>query len=216
MKYKAVIFDLDGTLLDTLDDIKDSVNKTMREFNLKEQSRDEVKAHVGNRSAKLIEQSIPDGINNINFDKILNYYSNWYESHCNIKTAPYPGIISCMEKLKASEISCAVVSNKPQSAVTELSQLYFAELASVAIGESPGIRRKPAPDTVIKAMEMLNADPAKTVYVGDSEVDIKTAEAAGIDCISVLWGFRSREELLQNGASVLAEDAGELISALGL
>lgn len=214
MKYENVIFDLDGTLLDTLADIADSVNHTMTAFGLPELNESEVRAHVGNGSARLIELCLPGGRENPEFGAALAHYSAWYEDHCRIKTRPYPGITELLRRLNAAGVRCAVVSNKPDAAVQELDRLFFRGLTRAAVGERPGIRRKPAPDSLLAVMESLGASPAETVYVGDSEVDIITAGNAGVDCVSVLWGFRDRGELEERGASVLVSDAEELWSAL--
>ncbi len=214
MKYKAVIFDLDGTLLDTLADIRSSLNQSLRRFGLREQTPEEVRAHVGNGSGRLVELSIPDGHENPVYDALLADYGAWYEAHCRVETRPYPGVVGLMRRLGEAGAFCAVVSNKPDAAVKTLCAEFFAGLAADAVGERPGIRRKPAPDTVLAALEELGTDRSDAVYVGDSEVDIMTARSAGIPCISVTWGFRTYRQLAEAGGEAFAADADELMALL--
>lgn len=214
MKYSHIIFDLDGTLLDTLDDIRDSLNHTLRRFGMPEKTLDEVRAAVGNGSARLIELSVPGGRGNSEYETVLAEYSAWYPGHSLIKTRPYPGIPELLRGLTASGAQTAIVSNKPDVAVRELAAHFFTGLIAAAVGERPGIFRKPAPDMLSAVMGTLGAEPDNTVYIGDSEVDIATARNAGIDCISVAWGFRTREELAGAGASVIVGDAEALLGLL--
>ena len=210
MRYDTVIFDLDGTLLDTLEDLRDAVVHAMRDFGLPEPTRDEMRARLGNGSGYLIAHCVPGGRDYPRYQEVFDDYLSFYGAHSRIKTAPYPGIMELLEELKAAGVKCAIVSNKPHTAAAQLARDFFSGLVLTAVGEKPGIRRKPAPDTVLAAMDELGAEPARTVYVGDSEVDIDTARAAGIDCISVTWGFRTREQLIESGASVLVDDAAGL------
>ena len=226
MRYDTVIFDLDGTLLDTLEDLRDAVVHAMRDFGLPEPTRDEMRARLGNGSGYLIAHCVPGGRDYPRYQEVFDDYLSFYEAHSRIKTAPYPGIMELLEELKAAGVKCAIVSNKPHTAAAQLARDFFSGLVLTAVGEKPGIRRKPAPDTVLAAMDELGAEPARTVYVGDSEVDIdtaaaahaedaagfafETARAAGIGCISVTWGFRTREQLVESGASVLVDDAAGL------
>lgn len=214
MKYKLVIFDLDGTLLDTLEDIHDSLNHTLRLFGLPKLTLDEVRARLGNGSARLIELSIPNGRNNPQFDSILADYSQWYHEHALIKTHPYPGVLELMEKLVSNGVKTAIVSNKPDATVKELNTLFFSNFTSAAVGEKADIRRKPAPDTIIAVMNELGVKAENTLYIGDSEVDIATAGNAGIDCISVAWGFRSEAELKSSGATLIVTDTAKLLSEI--
>lgn len=211
MRYTTVIFDLDGTLLNTLEDIRDSVNYTLRSFGFPEKSLEEVRMSVGNASAWLIERSLPDGRNTPKFDEILDFYTAYYNEHSAIKTAPYEGVCQMLRKLAAKEYKLAVVSNKPDATVKRLVRKFFGDTISVAIGERKGVRRKPEPDTVKKAMEELFSFTYECVYVGDSEVDLETAKNAGIDCISVSWGFRSRDLLVSLGAENIADSPTELL-----
>ena len=194
---KAVVFDLDGTLLNTLEDLADSVNYTMRHFHLPEKTIDEVRTSVGNGGRKLMERVIPGGSAHPEFEKIFAFYTPWYENHCQIKTRPYEGVIELLRLLKKRGIGTAIVSNKGDGAVQELYDLYFRDLVDTAVGEreAMGIRRKPCPDTVLEAVRRLGCGPEEAVYVGDSEVDYETARAAGMPCVLVTWGFRTAQDL---------------------
>ncbi|MCR5671493.1 MAG: HAD-IA family hydrolase [Butyrivibrio sp.] len=200
MKYKAVIFDMDGTVLNTLDDIKDSVNAVLLRHGLKEQSLDEIRHYVGNGAGRLIEQVLPEGRKEPLFTEILTEYEEYYFHHCNIKTGPYAHILDLMKELKNRGYLLAIVSNKPMDAVLELNSKYFGEYVSVAVGVTDGLKRKPAPDECVFAMEKLGVEPSDCIYVGDSEVDHMTAINSGLPCISCLWGFRTKEELVAAGA----------------
>lgn len=194
-RYKAVIFDLDGTLLNTLEDLTDAVNHVMRQFNYPEHTIEEIRSFVGNGIKLLIERSLPYGKDNPEFDKVFSEFKSYYTSHCQIKTRPYDGIMELISSLKEQGYKLAIVSNKNQSAVTELNNIYFSDYISTAIGEKEGVRKKPAPDTVIKALSELGISSDDAVYVGDSDVDRETAKNSDMDCISVTWGFRDRKLL---------------------
>lgn len=195
-KYEAVIFDLDGTLLNTLEDITNAVNHAMDKFNYPLHSAAEVRSFVGNGIKKLIERSLPQGTCTPGFDSIFNEFKQFYTANCRIKTCPYPGIMELLERLYADGYKLAVNSNKNQAAVTELNNIYFSKYISVAVGENGNIPKKPAPDSLFLALEKAGGCPVnRTLYVGDSDVDIETARNAGIDCISVSWGFKDREFL---------------------
>lgn len=194
-RYKAVIFDLDGTLLNTLEDLTDAVNHVMRQFNYPEHTIEEIRSFVGNGIKLLIERSLPYGKDNPEFDKVFSEFKSYYTSHCQIKTRPYDGIMELISSLKEQGYKLAIVSNKNQSAVTELNNIYFSNYISTAIGEKEGVRKKPAPDTVIKALSELGISSDDAVYVGDSDVDRETAKNSDMDCISVTWGFRDRKLL---------------------
>lgn len=210
-KYEAVIFDLDGTLLDTLEDLKDSVNYALEKAGMPLRSLEEVRASVGNGAKRLMELVIPNGEENPEFDRIMEDFKTYYALHCNDKTAPYPHIMELLAELKKRGYKMAVVSNKFYGAVQELKKLYFDEYIETAIGEKEGIRRKPAPDTVIEALRELGIDKEKAVYVGDSEVDIATARNTGMDCIAVAWGFRTREEQERAGGRVFADEPFDIL-----
>lgn len=196
----TVIFDLDGTLLNTLEDLADSVNYAMRQFGLRERTIEEVRGFVGNGVAKLIERCMPQGTGNPSYEAVLCAFKEHYAQHCEDKTRPYEGIMELLETLHGQGYHMAIVSNKFDHAVKQLNRKYFAEYISVAIGESAAVKRKPAPDTVYQALAELACDVSRAVYVGDSEVDRQTAQNVPLSCISVTWGFRTREQLLQAGA----------------
>lgn len=210
-KYKAVIFDLDGTLLDTLEDLKDSVNYALGNAGMPLRSLEEVRTFVGNGVRRLMELAVPFGEENPEFAKVFEEFKKHYALHCNDKTAPYPHIMELLSELKARGYQMAVVSNKFYGAVQELRKLYFEGYIETAIGEKEGIRRKPAKDTVVAALRELGIDKEDAVYVGDSEVDIATAENAGMDCIVVAWGFRTREEQKKAGGKVFADDPLDIL-----
>ena len=202
---KTVIFDLDGTLLNTLDDLADSTNYALSRFGYPTRTIEEVRQFVGNGVAKLIERAIPEGKNNPNFEKCLAIFKENYAQNMYNKTAPYNGIIEMLSNLKSKGIKIAVVSNKFDLAVKELCKKYFEGFIDFAAGENEvqGIKKKPAPDTVISVLNEFNFAPEDAVYVGDSDVDIMTARNVGMPCISVLWGFRDREFLIGHGAQSL-------------
>lgn len=206
----TIIFDLDGTLLNSLDDLVDSVNYTLTKYNLPVQSTTNIKAFLGNGMEKLIELSIPDGKKNKNFSNILQEFKDYYKDHSSIKTAPYPNIIELLINLKSKGYKLAIVSNKGDFAVKILNEKFFKGLIDVAIGETKNIRRKPYPDMVNEALKYLNEDTSNAYYVGDSEVDIATGLKANIPCISVSWGFRSKQELIKAGAKFTVDNVCEL------
>ena len=212
MNHTTVIFDLDGTLLDTLDDIADSVNATMTHFARPTRTRDEVRSFVGNGAVKLIERCV--GEDDPQLAEILAFYDKYYTEHSLNRTAPYPGIIELLRELSRREMKLAVVSNKQDAAVKKLVRKFFGGYISVAIGEKRTVRKKPAPDTVFAAMEELCSLDYECVYVGDSDVDIETAKNAGIDCVSVSWGFRSRDFLKAHGAVKIIAKPSELVRAI--
>ena len=202
-KYKTYIFDLDGTLLSTLADLAASTNYALRTHHMPECSLDEVRRFVGNGVKKLMERAIPDGLNNPLFEETFATFRQHYMQHNLDTTQPYPGIMQLLEQLKAEDKNIAVVSNKFYAATRELCRHFFGDLVPVAIGEREDIRKKPAPDTVIEALRELGVDKEGAVYIGDSDVDIMTAKNSGMPCVSVLWGFRDKEFLLEHGATTL-------------
>lgn len=213
---KAVIFDLDGTLLNTLDDLADSTNYALAKFGYPTRTIEEVRQFVGNGVAKLIERAIPEGKNNPNFEKCLAIFKENYAQNMYNKTAPYNGIIEMLSNLKSKGIKIAVVSNKFDLAVKELCKKYFEEFIDFAAGENEaqGIKKKPAPDTVISVLNEFNFAPEDAVYVGDSDVDIMTAKNSKMPCISVTWGFRDKKFLLENGATILINAPSEIYNHL--
>ena len=213
---KAVIFDLDGTLLNTLDDLADSTNYALSRFGYPTRTIEEVRKFVGNGVAKLIERAIPEGKNNPNFEKCLAIFKENYAQNMYNKTAPYNGIIEMLSNLKSKGIKIAVVSNKFDLAVKELCKKYFEGFIDFAAGENEaqGIKKKPAPDTVISVLNEFNFASEDAVYVGDSDVDIMTAKNSKMPCISVTWGFRDEKFLLENGATILINAPSEIYNHL--
>jgi phosphoglycolate phosphatase len=203
---------MDGTVLNTLDDLRDAVNHTMRAYSLAERSLDEVRQFVGNGVERLIELCVPGKRENPEFDDILRDFKEFYSLHSNEKTRPYEGIIPLMNGLKSEGYKLAIVSNKLDGAVKDLAQIYFSGLCDTAIGEKEGIARKPAPDMVDAALRELSVSRGEAVYVGDSEVDLLTAKNSGLDCITVLWGFREKEFLAERGAKIFAYNPSDIIT----
>ncbi len=212
--YNTVIFDLDGTLLDTLDDLTNAVNYALTEKGMPSRTKEEVRRFVGNGARRLFELAVPDGIENPLFEETLGKFNEYYGVHCNDCTKSYDGMTELLKWLKERGYALAIVSNKPDFAVKELSRIYFDGLVETAVGEREGIARKPAPDTVLAALKELGRNKEEAVYVGDSEVDVATAANAGIPCISVLWGFRDRERLTLNGAENFAATPEDIKSFL--
>ena len=202
----GILWDLDGTLLDTLEDLADAVNFALQQFGYPERSIEEIRCFGGNGARRLIERSVPAGGD---ADAVFDTFRTYYDTHCRIKTRPYDGIMEALQKL-GEKYPMAVVSNKPDSAVKPLCAEYFPGL--YARGESTDCPRKPAPDMVFKAMEAIGVESC--IYVGDSEVDGLTARNAGVPCLSVLWGFRNRAEIEEAGGSHFCEDTAKLVEKL--
>ena len=209
--YKTYIFDLDGTLLNTLGDLAASTNYALRQYGMPEHTIDDVRRFVGNGVGKLIERAIPEGLANPQYEDVLATFRKHYMLHSLDTTAPYPGIESLLHSLRSHGCNVAVVSNKFCNATVELCRHFFADTVEVAIGERENIRRKPAPDTVFEAMRQLGVSGEDTVYVGDSDVDVATARNSGIPCISVLWGFRDRDFLIEHGATTFVNTPEDIL-----
>ena len=214
MNYKAVIFDLDGTILNTLDDLADSVNYALSYFGFPVRTIDEVREFVGNGIKNLILRAVPKGTSEQTAEKVLDCFKSYYKEHSAVKTKAYDGINECLLKLKQNGIKIAVVTNKAHFAAVPLCDMYFPGLIDVVIGEREGVRKKPHPDTVIQAMESIGVVSSDCVYVGDSDVDIDTAKNSGMPCISVTWGFRSRDFLLDNGATTIVDTIEQLYDSV--
>ncbi len=209
MQCKAVIFDLDGTLLNTLDDLFISVNYALEHFDFPLRTKDEVKSFIGNGIRDLMTKSCPKDVEN--FEEVLAFFKAHYSVHSQDNTRPYDDIVELLETLNKNNVKCAIVSNKFDGAVQELKEKYFKGLFSVAVGESPNVRKKPAPDSVLKVMELLNVNKDEVVFVGDADTDIETSKNASIKCISVLWGFRSKEFLEERGGKIFVEKPLEIL-----
>lgn len=211
-KYRTILFDLDGTLLDTIDDLAASVNYVMRTYGEPEHTVDAVRRMVGNGVRKLMERAIPDGAGCPTFEEQLALQKEYYLTHCRIATKPFDGIIPLLQECQNRGIMTGVVSNKDHAAVMELCYYFFKNLIAESVGNGEGRRVKPYPDGCYEAMMRLAADKASTLYVGDSEVDAQTAANAGIDCALVSWGFRSRGLLEQQDAAAVVDTPEELLA----
>ena len=207
----AIVFDLDGTLLNTLDDLADATNWALRTNALPQRSLDEVRQFVGNGVGLLIRRAVPEGTDEALYQQVFADFRRRYVAHCQDKTCLYPGIDNMLRQLRARGYRLAIVSNKLQDGVDELYQRYFKDTVEVAVGERPGIARKPAPDMVQLALQALDIPTTQAVYVGDSDVDLATAQASHLPCISVLWGFRDRPFLTAHGATTFAETPADIL-----
>ena len=213
-RISAVIFDMDGTVLDTLHDLTDSVNYVLARYGMPARSADEYRQFFGNGIRYAVRRAVPPDCTDDVVEEMLPVFREYYNKHCLDKTKPYDGIPELMEELKQRGCKLAIVSNKIDSAVKELSNRFFSDCVTVAIGERPGIRRKPAADTVLAAIAELGVSRDEAIYIGDSEVDLQTAGNAGIPCIAVLWGFRDKDFLAENGAAVFADHPSDVLSIL--
>lgn len=214
MKYDTVIFDLDGTLLNTLEDLCDSLNDVLFREGYLPRTLDEVRRFVGNGVRRLVEQSLPDRTCDDEINRICSLFVQHYEKNMQNKTRPYDGIMELLSYLKKSGCKTAIVSNKFDAAVKELAEKYFPDMIDLAVGETQDIRRKPAPDIIYKIVAELNSDIKRTVLVGDSETDVLTAKNACITCIGVSWGFRTRNILESNGADFIIDKPEQLIKII--
>lgn len=210
MKYKLAIFDLDGTILDTLEDLADAVNYALGEYGYPLRTIEEVRRFVGNGIRKLIERAVPAGLTQEEIIGVHQTFSAYYQKHCADKTRPYEGIVPLLQRLRAAGCLTAVVSNKANAAVQPLCRQYFEGLFDYAVGERAGINRKPAPDAVLEVLRRLQVDAKDAVYIGDSEVDIQTAANAGLDSIIVTWGFRDKAYLESQGGRRFADSPEEI------
>ncbi len=218
--YRIAVFDLDGTLLDTLDDLCDAVNAALVRAGFPPRTREEVRSFVGNGVELLVRRALPAGCDEAVVRAVLADFKALYAAGCDRRTAPYPGVLDLLDTLRTRGVRVAVVSNKFDAATKTLCARYFGDRVEVAIGEreADGIRKKPAPDTVFEALRAfggaLGGTPAEAVYIGDSDVDIETARAAGMPCLSVTWGFRDEGFLVDHGATRLIHAPADLLSAL--
>lgn len=210
MQVKAIVFDLDGTLLDTLDDLWLSVNYTMNKYGFPERDRMEVRSFLGSGVRYLVNRSLPEDKKDMT-DECLSVFKAYYDIHKDDHTHPYDGIISMLKAVKTAGIKSAIVSNKYNAAVQELKDVTFNGLIDFAVGEGNGIKTKPAPDGVLLALKDLGVTADEAVYIGDSEVDLKTAENSGLKCIAVTWGFRDKDFLLERGAKNVIDNPTELL-----
>ncbi|MCM1308634.1 MAG: HAD family hydrolase [Butyrivibrio sp.] len=212
--YDTVIFDLDGTLLDTLEDLRVSTNYALKRHGFPSRTLKEVRRFVGNGVRRLIERAMPEGASQEAFEAVFADFKAHYQIHCNDSTRPYDGIIPLLRELKRRGCKTGIASNKIKSAVLKLDEIYFEGLIDMAAGVSDGILPKPAPEMVLDLLARLGSAKEHTLYVGDSEVDVQTAANAGLDFTAVLWGFRDKEELLEAGAKGFIERPAELLEYL--
>lgn len=212
-QYDTYIFDLDGTLLNTLDDLASAVNFALRSYGMPEHTRDDIRRFVGNGVRLLMIRAVPAGEQNPQYEEVFNTFRQYYMQHSLDTTRPYDGIQEVLLTLRQRGCRLAVVSNKFDAATKELCKYFFPHSIEVAVGEheAEGIRKKPAPDTVIEALSQLGVSVDNAVYVGDSDVDLQTARNAGLPCISVLWGFRDKDFLLAHGATTFITSPQELL-----
>ena len=215
MKYEAIIFDLDGTLTDTLGDLANSVNFAMREFGFPERTIEEVKSFVGNGVRRLIYSSVPENTDEKTAEECLSVFKEYYKNNSLVETKPYDGIILMLENLKKQGIKTAVVTNKMQEAAVDIVRIFFGNLIDITLGQIDGVSQKPQPDGIYHVLERLGVSKEKSVYVGDSEVDCVTAKNAEIPCIGVTWGFRDKSVLVENGADFIADTPEDIIKTVG-
>ena len=208
MSKFAVIFDLDGTLLDTLDDLADAVNHILKKHNYPPKSRKDIRSFLGNGARDLMKRSLPEGVEGDLFESLLEEYKDYYNAHSTLKTKPYDGVLDLLKALKDKGISTAVASNKPDDAVRKLCEKYFGDLVDFSVGDRADLKRKPDAEPIRYAMDRLGCENA--IFVGDSEVDVMTAKNADLHCISLTWGFRDRDFLAERGAKIFADNAQEL------
>ena len=213
-RITTIIWDLDGTLLNTLEDLTDSVNYMLSIHNYPQRSIEEIRSFVGNGLAKLTERALPDTVTPEEYDTCLSEFKAYYKMHMQDKTGPYEGILDVLKTLQTKGYHMAVVSNKADAAVKELIPIYFGDLLPVAIGDMEGREKKPAPDSVYEAMKQLGVTKEECIYIGDSDVDVNTAKNSGIPGIAVLWGFRTKEQLEAAGATTFAKKPEDLIALL--
>lgn len=214
MAIKTIIFDLDGTLLYSLEDLKDSVNFVMKKHGFREYTIDEVREAIGNGVRLLMERILPKDIDKNLFEECLSEFKQNYSKNMYNKTKPYDGVLDMLKTLRKDGYKIAVLSNKFDSAVKELSSKYFGELVDLAVGQKEGVKEKPSPLGIQEIAKELDTDVETCIMVGDSEVDIQTANNAGIDCISVTWGYKNIDFLYDNGATKLVYAPKDILELL--
>lgn len=214
MKYKLIIFDMDGTILNTLEDLADCTNYVLRLNHYPEHPIEDIRQFVGNGIRKLIERAVPENTSLSETDKVFSDFKSYYQEHCADKTKPYKGIPELLKTLRQKGCVTAVVSNKADSAVQKLCNDFFEGCFDYAIGDREGIPKKPAPNSILEILDKTGISIEKTVYIGDSDVDIATAGNAGTDHIIVTWGFRSKDFLKKCGAVVFAEHPQDILKLI--
>lgn len=211
MKYNTIIFDLDGTLLNTLDDIAGSVNIMLQKEGYPPRTREDIREFIGNGAKNLVRKALPEDVSEEEVIRCFAVYKKLYLDGMFQKTAPYEGIDAALRELKSLGVKLGVVSNKPDDATREMCKFYFNGILDAVIGDNPERKKKPAPDNIYEIMKLLDSDKTKTLYVGDSDVDMETAKNAGLDCAGVTWGYRPEEMLTEHGADYIIEEPRQLI-----
>lgn len=211
-KYKTAIFDMDGTLLNTLPDLRKAVNHALSEFGYAPRSYDDIRSFIGNGVRMLVKRSLPSSVSKEDYEKVLSSFTDFYNLHNSDECIPYDGIIDALTTLKSTGVRLGVVSNKTDSLVKELCDSFFPGLFDVQIGDREGYANKPSADLIFLCMKDLSCEKESTIYIGDTEVDIQTAYNSGLKCMSVSWGYRDREFLIKNGASITIDTPSELLS----
>ncbi len=214
MRFDTAVFDLDGTLIDTLEDLKNSVNFALRSFSFPERTYDEVKSFVGNGVARLMNLSAPQDASEEVRSRLLSVFKKHYMEHSRVFTAPYPGITELLSSLKQAGIKTAVVTNKMQPAAVDIVNSFFGDTVDVIIGQVDGLAQKPEPDGVWRAIELLGSERENSVYIGDSEVDCLTASNSGLPIIGCVWGFRGRQTLVDCGADYIAQTPSDIYNII--
>lgn len=214
MKYKLAVFDMDGTVLDTLEDLTDAVNYALLKLDMPKRRVEEIKTFVGNGIPKLIERSLPDGFTEQNFKKAYYYFTDYYKYHCKDKTKAYDGVLETIDKLKSLGVKTCVVSNKDDYAARELAELYFPKRFDFVLGRVDGVNKKPAPDMVNIALNYFKVEKSEAVYIGDSDVDYLTAENSSLDFIGVDWGFKGYDFLIKLGAKTVVRYPYEIVNII--
>lgn len=212
MKYEVLVFDMDGTILNTLEDLWNCTNYALRAHQMPERTLEEVRHFVGNGIQKLVERATPDGATAEEVASVLSTFKSYYKDHCADTTRPYEGITEVIREARQRGYRTAVVTNKADFAAQELAEEYFPGLFDLVVGEKAGIKKKPAPDTVEQVLHTLGIEKKKAVYIGDSDVDCQTAHNAKVDLIAVKWGFREEEVLIENGAKTIVSTPQEILT----
>ena len=212
MKYEAVLFDMDGTILDTMTDLYDGANRSLAMHGYPLRTMEEIRIFVGGGARQLMQRSLPDTVSEEELDAITEEFRTWYGENSCVKTCPYPGVEAAVEALQKAGVKVAVVSNKPDVATKALAKQFFPTLP--AFGQRDDVPQKPAPDMVWNALQELGVSAENAIYVGDSEVDVATARNAGMPLLAVCWGFRTREELMAAGAEHIVDNAEDMLNAL--
>lgn len=211
MKYKLAVFDMDGTVLNTLQDLTDAVNFSLDKLNMPKRNIEEIKTFVGNGIPKLIERSLPKNFSKEDFDKAYSFFTDYYKVHCKDKTCAYDGVLEAIDKLKSLGVKTCVVSNKDDYAAKELAELYFPNRFDFVLGRVDGVNKKPSPDMVNIALDYFKVEKTEAVYIGDSDVDYLTAKNSSLDFIGVDWGFKGYDFLKELGAEIIVSTPMELI-----